>query len=166
MGLLRALEHTPQHTSLYRFMIHWIAWTKFRVYKKEPLPTLTRTTANDVTENYNAKDCLEYTNAFASSEGWSSIDQRKYFMAHWTESCSTLVDARCHHRRICHFFAIFGDNYLHIRPNDTQFQLAFQLEEGRLRRIRPRPRPHFLIRFWRKWLLVPEPSYSCQLVYY
>lgn len=143
--VLWAYENTLEHSSLHRFIAHWIAWIKFKVHKKEPLPSAfghnIKPPLNEVPEDLESEDCSVYATVFTHSEGWSSIDPRNYFMAHWSEPCSKTADARCCHRRICHYFASYATKFQIIEEPDAIFRLGFQLENGRLQRVREGPRP-------------------------
>ncbi|RKU49712.1 hypothetical protein DL546_009874 [Coniochaeta pulveracea] len=166
--VLWAHENTLEHSSLHRFTAHWIAWIKFKVYQKEPPPPPLghgiKPPGNEVPKNLEREDCSVYAEVFAHCEGWSSIDPRGYFMAHWSEPCSNVADARCCHKRICHYFASYATKFSIIEEPDAVFRLGFQLERGRLQRVREGPRPRsrwayfdqFLVLLW-----VRRPFVGC-----
>jgi hypothetical protein len=163
--VLWVYENTLEHSSLHRFIAHWIAWIKFKVYKKEPLSASIGQdiylSLNDVPEDLMAEDHSIYANVFALSEGWSSIDPRNYFMAHWSDPCSKTVNARCHHKRACHYFASYATKFQVIEEPDAILRLGFQLEHGRLHRVREGPRPRsrwtyvdqFMVVLWVRQIL-------------
>jgi hypothetical protein len=130
--IIWAYENTPDNSTLHRFIAHWLAWTKFRFYKKVPLPAESTPEPPPETKDYH-----EYNPIFTTLQGWTSIDPRNYFMAHWSLPCSIPVYARCPHKRVCHFFAHQAATYFLISgPDETNFRLGFQFEPQRRRRDR------------------------------
>lgn len=83
-----AYENAPERSGLRRFAFAWLGWMKFRLDKK-----------TEIGPDEEAA-VAAYSGAFATFEGWTSLDPRRYFMEHWKESCSLEINNACKHKRL------------------------------------------------------------------
>jgi hypothetical protein len=87
--ILWAYENTPETSTLHRFVHAWIGWMKFRLDKKEISADERRVVR-------------AFREVFATLEGWTSLDPRKYIMEHWESPCSLELYSACHHKTLAY----------------------------------------------------------------